>query len=135
MGGGEPTCRQAGVLELLKNTMSSWVHKVLDIAPELREEVEAPDASLYSVFRELVPLTVEAHLSNDRERLGKIYAFAAWCLEQPDEEIWNPAGVSFYEHLADHPETRFALVHWVSRRHYDEIRDLLRRRMKDDDFL
>ncbi|MCP5491752.1 MAG: hypothetical protein H7A40_01755 [Chlamydiales bacterium] len=33
--------------------------------------------------------------------LSKIYGFAMWCAEQESKLLWNPAGVSFYEHLFD----------------------------------
>jgi hypothetical protein len=50
--------------------------------------------------------------------LEKIYGFADWCASQKEKELWNAAGVAFYEHLADsnrtleaiHLETGFAAV-------------------------
>lgn len=113
--------------------MSTWRRKAIECLPELRDEFEQPDATIYSVFTELMPALVEAHRQNNKERLRLIYDFAAWCHGQKEKDLWNAAGVSFYEHLCDHDETRFAMVHWVDKIIYENVRGLLELRMQDED--
>lgn len=113
--------------------MSTWRRKAIECVPELRDEFDRPDTTIYSVFRELLPALVDAHKENNTERLRLIYDFAAWCHGQKQEDLWNAAGVSFYEHLCDDDSTKFAMVHWVDKKIYEDVRDLLDHRMNDDD--
>ena len=41
----------------------------------------------------------EAHKTHDAQSLCKIHAFAYWAFDHPSKDLWNPAGVSFLEHL------------------------------------
>ena len=81
---------------------------------------------------ELLPITRQAHVDKDNSRLEKIYNFAAWCLRQKDEKLWNSAGVSFYEHLGDHEHTFSGFTNWIKKEVYFEIRDLLNHRFDND---
>jgi len=112
--------------------MSIWRQKAIDCAPELKEEFEEPGLSLYTVFMELLPLLRQAHIDKNDERIKKVYDFAEWCFKQKDENLWNPAGVSFYEHLADTDETFSQFTKWIKRDIYVDIRDLLNQRVEDD---
>ena len=112
--------------------MSTWRQKAIECAPELKKEFEQPDLNLYTVFMELLPLLRQAHNDKDYERLKKIYDFAEWCFKQKDEKLWNPAGVSFYEHLADTDETYLQFTNWIKKEIYFDIRDLLNQRVDDD---
>lgn len=47
------------------------------------------------------------------------------------EDLWNAAGVSFYEHLGDKAETLEAIHLWVRRDIYTEIRPLLEQRLDE----
>lgn len=112
--------------------MSTWRKKAIECAPELKKEFEQPDISLYTVFMELLPLLRQAHTDKDLERLRKIYDFAEWCFKQKDEKLWNPAGVSFYEHLADTDITYLQFTNWIKKEIYFDIRDLLIQRVDDE---
>ena len=112
--------------------MSTWRQKAIECAPELKKEFEQPDLNLYTVFMELLPLLRQAHNDKDYERLKRIYDFAEWCFKQKDEKLWNPAGVSFYEHLADTDETYLQFTNWIKKEIYFDIRDLLNQRVDDD---
>ena len=79
--------------------MSTWRQKAIDCLPELRKEFEKPETSIYDVFFEILPATIEAHKNKDISRLKKYYAFAEWCFRQKEKDLWNSAGVAFYEHL------------------------------------
>ena len=48
-------------------------------------------------------------------RFGRIYEFAEWCFEQRTKDLWNAAGVAFYEHLFDsHHSLWPEFVRWMS---------------------
>ena len=112
--------------------MSVWRQKAIDIAPELKKDFEDPDLSTYTVFSELLNLLQEAHVNNDVERIQKIYDYAEWCSKQKDEKLWNAAGVSFYEHLADDELVFSQFTTWIKKEIYFEHRDLLNTRFDDD---
>ncbi|MFX1708756.1 hypothetical protein PV783_32625 [Chitinophaga sp. CC14] len=109
--------------------MSAWRKKAIACLPQLKKEFENPHASIYSVFIELLPATITAHRNNDIEQLEKNYDFAEWCFKQKAKNLWNAAGVAFYEHLGDNIETRDAMPQWVSRDIYNQIRPLLEQRL------
>lgn len=112
--------------------MSTWRQKAIEIAPELKNEFQSPDLSPYTVFSELLVLVEQAYENDDVDRLNKIYGFAAWCLKQKDQKLWNAAGVSFYEHLGDTDKTYPAFTNWVTKEIYAEIRNLLEWRLDDE---
>jgi len=74
---------------------------------------------------------VVSHKANSIDRLQKIYDFAEWCFRQKSKDLWNAAGVSFYEHLGDYPETRQEMWRWVKPDIYNDIRGLLRLRLSN----
>jgi hypothetical protein len=116
----------------INKSMSTWRRKVIESFPELKKDIESPQTSIYDAFRELLPVTIEAHKSQDTEKLKKVYAFAEWCFHQKSKDIWNAAGVSFFEHLADYPETRQSLSNWVKPEIYVKIRGLLELRLSKE---
>ncbi|HEX3315269.1 MAG TPA: hypothetical protein VHR72_10285 [Gemmataceae bacterium] len=70
---------------------------------------------MYSVFFELLPRVRLAHQDGDTDSLLRIYGFAEWCFEQRAEDLWNAAGVAFYEHLFDsHRSLWPEFVLWMS---------------------
>ena len=112
--------------------MSVWRQKAIQIAPELKHDFQEPDLSPYTVFMELLPLLKQAHNDNDIERIEKIYNYAEWCSQQKDKDLWNAAGVSFYEHLGDNELVFSQFTQWIKRNVYLEIRGLLELRLTDE---
>lgn len=112
--------------------MSTWRQKAIECAPELRTEFQATDLTPYTVFMELLPLVKQAHINNDKDRLKKIYGFAAWCLRQKEQPLWNAASVTFYEHLTDQNETYQDFTSWITKEVYLEIRGLLEMRAQPE---
>jgi hypothetical protein len=105
--------------------VSAWRRRALETFPELRAEFEPPNVTLYDVFSRLIQRCRDAHNSGDDKALSRIYGFAEWCARQSAKELWNPAGVSFYEHLADSPVTLAAIPRWVARDVFEDISELL----------
>ncbi len=105
--------------------MSVWRQKAIQCLPENRVEFENPNTSIYEVFSELLHAIIEAHKNNNTDRLQLIYGFADWCFKQNAKELWNAAGVSFYEHLYDYKETRESFTKWIKKDIYRDVRVLL----------
>jgi len=74
---------------------------------------------------------VIAHQENDNEKLKRIYDFAEWCLNQKEKDLWNAAGVSFYEHLGNYKETLEEFPKWVKPEIYVQIKGLLELRLEE----
>lgn len=49
------------------------------------------------------------------------------------KDLWNAAGVSFYEHLGDYSETLKEMKRWVKPEIYADIRGLLELRLNEKD--
>ena len=77
----------------------------------------------------------DAHDQNDQVMLSKIYDFAVWCSRQTDEDVWNAAGVSFYEHIIDHPIALKEIPRRIPPDVFHEISSLLQWRMGNEAFL
>jgi hypothetical protein len=122
-------------LQSISNYMSVWRRKAIECVPKERLELIRPDATIYTAFFEILPAVHQAHLENNLEVLERIYAFAAWCFRQPQEDLWNAAGVCFYEHLGDEPQTLAAFTSWVKKEIYNDIRGLLELRLEKEDLL
>lgn len=124
-----------GIFELCCNgmNMSVWRRKAIESFPELRKEFEDPETSIYGVFLELLPMAREAHSTNDRETLVKIYTYASWCARQKEQILWNAAGVSFYEHLVENEMTLEGIPEWVPSDIFVETKGLMALMLNDAD--
>jgi hypothetical protein len=114
--------------------MSTWRRKALELFPDLRNEIQHGEATIYTVFFVLRPRCHRAHLAQDVAELQKIYDYAEWCFRQKAKDLWNAAGVAFYEHLGDEAATRDEMHLWVKRDIFDDVAGLLEYMMKQDDF-
>ncbi|MCA1595908.1 MAG: hypothetical protein LC772_05745 [Chloroflexi bacterium] len=114
--------------------ISDWQQKALDLFPDLRPDIEEDDASIYTLFFELLPRCEEAHGRGDIEELKKIYSYAAWCSQQEEKELWNAAGVAFYEHLVDHPLMREQIPLWLSVEIFGKVSGLFEWRLGPEEF-
>jgi hypothetical protein len=94
--------------------MAVWRRRALELFPQLRRELGRGDYTPYSLFADLRPLLRLAHDEGDDKLLRGIYEFAEWCARQTAKELWNPAGVSFYEHLFDYPDYSDRVIPWLS---------------------
>ncbi|MDJ0522495.1 MAG: hypothetical protein QNJ90_10545 [Planctomycetota bacterium] len=83
--------------------MAAWRRRALESFPDLRTQLNTQDFTTYDLFRELVARAHDAHDQRDESRLDAIYGFAEWCFDQKAKDLWNAAGVSFYEDLFHGP--------------------------------
>jgi len=114
--------------------MATWRAKLIQCLPDFRSDWEDPDNSIYLAFADLTAMCEQAHDRGDEATLRAIYDFAAWCSRQKDEDLWNAAGVSFYEHIVDHPGALRDLPRWVPPDVFHDISALLQARMEDKAF-
>lgn len=105
--------------------METWRKKAHECLPEYKDSLGKQETTIYFVFFEMLPLTIEAHKKRDTKKLKQYYAFAEWCFRQDEKELWNAAGVAFYEHLGNYPETRKGMHRFISRELYKDIRGLI----------
>lgn len=91
-----------------------WRRKVIELFPQLRNDLNCDGSSLSEVFLELRLMLPEAHASGNDELLQRIYSFAEWCSQQPSKELWNTVGVGFYEHLFWELEDAERVAVWLS---------------------
>ena len=113
--------------------MSTWRRKAIECLPELRKEFEQTETSIYVVFSEMLTALVDAHKQTNIARLKQIYDFAEWCLSQKEKDLWNAAGVAFYEHLGDYEETMKEFPKWIKSEIYSQIRGLLELRIQESE--
>src|SRR5689334_17549476 len=71
--GDQHSCETAG------DDMAAWRRRALELFPQLREELQQRDYSIYMLYFDLLPMVREAHNADDTELLSRIYGFAAWC--------------------------------------------------------
>jgi hypothetical protein len=97
--------------------VAAWRRKALELFPFLREAVQRPRSTVYEVFF-LLPHVGAVMASGDTDLLRRIFAFAEWCAGQSAKDLWNAAGVGFYEHLfdGDNWPHRREVVRWLSPR-------------------
>jgi hypothetical protein len=94
--------------------MAAWCRRALELFPDLSEDLTDPGYTVYLLFFDLLPMAMEAHGRDDGDRLRGVYGFAEWCSRQTAKDLWNAAGVAFYEHLFDRPEHTLKVAAWLS---------------------
>jgi len=114
--------------------MAPWQQKALELFPDLQPDIEDVDANIYTLFFELLPRCLEAHEQGDTDELKKIYGYAEWCSHQKEKDLWNAAGVAFYEHLVDEPQTRDQVARWLSPEIFEQVSSLFEWRMGSEAF-
>jgi hypothetical protein len=114
--------------------MSAWRQKAIEVCPDLRKEFEDPEMTIYEVFFELLPRVRQAHSRGDNDELRLIYAYAEWCFAQKARDLWNSAGVAFYEHLVDNPVTFAAIPQWLSPGVFADVRTLFEARLSPAEY-
>jgi hypothetical protein len=114
--------------------MSVWKRKAIAALPELAVELRQRDCTIYQLFFNLLPLVEEAHQEGNSDRLRRAYGFAEWCLSQESKELWNPAGVAFYEHLFDQETLWNDIIPWLSPTVITQVKGLWELMLKPDKY-
>lgn len=83
-----------------------------------------PD-SVMQLFFDLMPKTRDAIERGDDRFACAAFAFAEWCLNQAEDDLWNGAGVCFYEHLFDGDADVGLTCAWLSDGVFAKIDSLL----------
>ena len=94
--------------------MSAWRRKALESFPQLQEDLNDGEFTVYQLYFELLPMVREAHEQGDDDSLRRIYSFAQWCFSQEEKDLWNSAVVAFYEHLFDSRKHWEQVIPWLS---------------------
>jgi hypothetical protein len=100
------------------------VPEVYDVLLADEEWNHGCSKSLMQFFFVFLPMVRDAHRAKNEALLYRAHAFADWCMRQPEQDIWNPAGVAFYEHIFDEcPASE--IVPWISAKVFSDIASLL----------
>jgi hypothetical protein len=114
--------------------MAAWRRKALALFPQLKDRLQGHEGyySIYFLFADLRALAKEAHENRDGAQLRKVYGFAEWCAHAKSKDLWNPADVSFYEHLVDDDQSHWVdFVSWISPEVRDDVSGLWEWVLKD----
>jgi hypothetical protein len=114
--------------------MSAWRRKAIGLFPWMRNEMQRPDYSIYSLFFDLLPMAQSAHKVGDEETLKRVYGYAEWCFQQWHTDLLNAAGVAFYEHLFDDRSIWKDVVVWLSPDVFPQIVPLWKFRLSATQF-
>jgi hypothetical protein len=116
--------------------MSVWRRKALALFPDYRHEIQARDFTIYSLFMlHVFPALRAAYEAGNTDRLQPVYSFAEWCLRQKAKDIWNAAGVCFYEHLFDLSKRDWPwIVPWLSQYAVDSCSGLWAWRLTTEEY-
>jgi len=113
--------------------MSAWRRKTVELFPNLERDLNN-QFTPYTVFMHLRMRCRDAHKRGDEAELSKIYGFAEWCHRHKAKDLWNAAGVSFYEHLGDKEITRQNIPQYVKPDIFEDISGLLQWQMGNSKF-
>jgi hypothetical protein len=94
--------------------VATWRRHAIRLFPQLHRELTKQNYTVYLLFFELKPMLRNALDSQNTELVSRIFWFAEWCASQTAQQLWNAAGVAFYEHLFDYPSYSEYLVRWLS---------------------
>lgn len=114
--------------------MSSWRRKATELFYDERHDFLGKDDTIHTLFFILLPRVRRAHRENNKTELEKIYSFAEWCMNQKAKDLWNAAGVAFYEHLVDEKLTREAIPQWIKPTVFEKIQYLFKDRLEQGDY-
>jgi hypothetical protein len=103
---------------------SRLLEKLSEFLPELVAYALEPDSDEYLLFSKCKHLATFAFKENDEDLWRRIFAFAEWSFYQEEKEIWNPAGVSFYEYIFDCESMEAKAAKAIPSEIYKEIRNL-----------
>jgi hypothetical protein len=111
--------------------LPKWEALARVLVPELyaafRINGERSDGSVMPFMALLLQATTVAHRENDEQFLVNAYAFAHWCVAHPDRDLWNSAGVCFFERLFDDMPAD-EVAPWIASDAFAEISPLLEAR-------
>jgi hypothetical protein len=94
--------------------MAAWRERAITLFPELKQELNLKEYSVYQLLFDLLPRLEKAHSDGNERFLKRAYGFASWCAAQKTKDLWNAAGVAFYEHVFDRWNQRHLVVPWLS---------------------
>lgn len=98
--------------------MSAWRRKAIEQFPMLHRYLThhspATRLTTYGLAYELLQMVRYEPTASDSETLRRIFEYAEWASRQRASEIWNPMGVSFYEHLFDRREDWERVIPYLS---------------------
>ncbi len=121
--------------------MENWRAKALEKFPELQEMIEEKSGiiALWIELYNLLEAAYEKEPVSD-QLIGKIYDYAAWCFNQPqdpDTGIEDPssaAAVGLIENIPLNKHISEDLYRWFSVEAFDGFENLFRYHLSDEEY-
>jgi len=92
-----------------------------------------PNEQWLNLWRSIWLYIFKARTNRSHHIVPKIISYLPRCFQQKENELWNAAGVAFYEHLGDNEETLKEMSAWVKPTIYTNIRGLLALRLGESE--
>jgi len=114
------------------NMSDVWRQKGLKLLPELESDFNDEEFTPYLALTEVKNIALTALKSNKNHLVEKCFEYAEWCFRQDEEDLWNAAGICFYEYIYDQDEVLEKVVEIVSIEIFEDIKGLLEQRYSGD---
>ena len=121
--------------------MEEWQKRAIQTFPELEEDLRrnslGPGGLWIDLFNALAS-AYEEHPVND-DLIGRIFAYAAWCFEQPDTgnvetDLSSAAAVGLMENLPLDKAVSADLYRWLSIETFEGCENLFRYHLSDEEY-
>ena len=101
--------------------MSLWRREAMKRFPKLHREIADVEGTylLWPLLRNELFKPAYEKSPPDMETARRVYEYAAWSLRQRSLDVRRAVADEFYERLADDPQTRRDMPHWLSQEDFD----------------
>jgi hypothetical protein len=100
--------------------MEEWYKKAIEAFPDLIDHFAMDGDTTYGVFSALCYTMENDWLpSNNRQEIQKAFDYAHWAADQEEDDLWNAAGVGFFEHVFEKMDYFGIVVSYLTK---DDVR-------------
>jgi len=103
-----------------------WQTLAKSLLPKLLEEYlqDDPDGNTMMFFFDVLPAFRDSIENKTDATTIAICEFSEWCSWQSEKDLWNSAGVAFWEHIFDDWVNRKSVACWIKPKIFDEVKGL-----------
>ena len=127
---------------MMAQETTDWLSKAVDMFPELEDRFEHANISPMSFWIELHLALKEAYERQPVKEglIGRIYDYAAWCLEQPqtnsaETDLFTAVAVCLIEHLPESKAIAADLYRWMSVETFDGLESVFRYHLSEEQYI
>lgn len=124
--------------------METWLDKALELFPEFEAEIDqnlsyslGPTGLWNDLYMKLEDAYQEQPINEDL--IGRIYDYAAWCLQQPqtgdvETDLSSAVAVGLIEDLPRDERVAGDLYRWVSVETFEGCKELFRYHLSEEEY-